>query len=487
MQGTAKERYEKLALKREPFLRRARDAAKLTLPSILLPEGHDHTSKLAQPYQGVGARGVINLSSRLLLALLPPGFPFFKLTVPAETLQAAGEQDVPENVQQGMALSEKLITTEIEKANWRRPTNLILQLLIVTGNACEEVLPSNRIKTYRLDQYVVVRDHEGNVQELITREMLDPDAIPDGISIINTSSTDGRSPELFTHVLRNSEGTYDSYQEVNGQRMNEGTYENMPYNVLRWSEVPGEDYGRGKVEEHFPDIMYLEALSKSVLEGSIMASRNFIMIRPNATGNLRRNLAKSPNGAFIVGNPEDVEPKQFANMTGMQIAQIEIDRITQQLSAAFLNTSGRIRDAERVTAAEIRTIVDELEGTLGGVYSMLSEDMQRSRLDRLIVSMQRSGKLLPWPKEFIEPQVIVGLEALNRERDVVRVQTALSMLQGMPPEVHAYVPFPDLLKRLFIGLGLPGEVRSDEEAAQILQQQAQAQAQQQQQAGAEQV
>ena len=50
--------YQKLETERYSYLQRARDSARLTLPSLFVDEGHNHTSELPTPYQSVGARGV---------------------------------------------------------------------------------------------------------------------------------------------------------------------------------------------------------------------------------------------------------------------------------------------------------------------------------------------------------------------------------------------------------------------------------------------
>ena len=76
---TAEQLYTKLEGKRDSYLQRGRQAAKLTLPYVLTEEGFGTSSRLNTPFQGIGARGVNNLASKLLLALLPPNSPFFRL------------------------------------------------------------------------------------------------------------------------------------------------------------------------------------------------------------------------------------------------------------------------------------------------------------------------------------------------------------------------------------------------------------------------
>ena len=79
MSESVKSRYETMKRKRDPYLRRARDCAALTIPALMPPEGHNEFAVLPEPYQGLGARAVVSLSSRLMVAMYPPGKPSFKL------------------------------------------------------------------------------------------------------------------------------------------------------------------------------------------------------------------------------------------------------------------------------------------------------------------------------------------------------------------------------------------------------------------------
>ena len=361
--------------------------------------------------------------------------------------------------------------SEIDRSNWRTATNLSIQLQVVTGNALEYIGSDNQLRVYRLDQYVVERDLTGQVREIILHQKIPPSQSP-----IKTETKRDQGHEfvdLYTWVKRNKKNFFDVHQEIEDQIVPKakGTYQVSPFLPLRWSLIPGEDYGRGKVEEHYPDLMALDGMAKAMLDGSAMASRHIYLVRPNATGaNLRRRIAEAENGEVVVGNLEDVNMLQFANVAGLQIAAEEVRRLTEVLAHAFLLNSGLRRDAERVTATELRIMAEELEGTLGGVYSMMSQEMQRARLERLIVQMIDQGSLPPFDGELIEPQITTGLEALGREQDVQRVSAAAQMVQLLGTEVLDYVKMPELLTKAFNGLGLPQVIRSEEEANQIRQQ-----------------
>ena len=112
--GALAKRYSQLESERDTFLERGREAAKLTIPTLLPDEGHSSsTSIFTTPYQGIGARSVNNLASKLLLALLPPNSPFFRLTIDDFDLQAIAG-DNRGQVEEGLARIERAAMQEIE-------------------------------------------------------------------------------------------------------------------------------------------------------------------------------------------------------------------------------------------------------------------------------------------------------------------------------------------------------------------------------------
>ncbi|HJO10317.1 MAG TPA: portal protein, partial [Verrucomicrobiota bacterium] len=70
---TAKTRYDVLSGARSQYLKVAEDASKLTIPYLIHQDDNSSGArKLVTPWQGVGAKGVVTLASKLMLALLPP-------------------------------------------------------------------------------------------------------------------------------------------------------------------------------------------------------------------------------------------------------------------------------------------------------------------------------------------------------------------------------------------------------------------------------
>ena len=120
MQGTSGARYQTLSTERDSFLQRARRASKLTIPALIPPDGHSSASSLPTPFQSLGARGVNNLCSKLLLTLLPPNAPFFRLVIDDYALQELGGDDtVKAEVEASLAKIEKAVMSEIETSGMR--------------------------------------------------------------------------------------------------------------------------------------------------------------------------------------------------------------------------------------------------------------------------------------------------------------------------------------------------------------------------------
>ena len=133
--------YTQWADLREPFLQRARDAARLTVPALIPPLGHTPHSHLITPYQGLGAQGVNNLASKLLLSLFPPTQPFFRL-VPTDpgVVQSAGPK-AQGQIEEGLAFMEKAVGSEFETMALRVKLFELLKHLLVSGNGVLHLQP----------------------------------------------------------------------------------------------------------------------------------------------------------------------------------------------------------------------------------------------------------------------------------------------------------------------------------------------------------
>jgi len=493
MAGTAATRYTALESARQPFLDRGRECAKLTIPSLLPDDGASGTTRFTTPEQSLGARGLNNVSAKLLMALFPPNAPFLKMEVDDLTAaEMTGQQGLKDQIDKAFSQFVRRIMTDVEARALRADLYEAFRLLVSTGNATLYVPEDGRGRVYRLDRYVSRRDPAGNLLEWVAKEPIARASLPEetrnaipvnpeapkpvSVGGIQVEASD-EIVDLYTHIVRNAEGTFDIYQEVEGEIISgsEGTYlsDTLPFLVLRYNKVDGEDYGRGLIEEYLGDLAHLESLSKAIREFVAIASRVIPLINPN--GSVRAtDLTKAKNGEPIIGNKEDVTFLQIERYNDFRVAKEMINELTNRLSYAFLMNTAIQRPGERVTAEEIRFMARELEDTLGGTYSVQSVDLQLPLAKVLIAHLEARKSLPELPKNVASPKVVTGMDALGRGNDLSNLLQWKSLIMDTP--AMGRVKWDNFAQRTANGLNVETEglVMTEEEWS-AAQQQAQMQ------------
>lgn len=487
-------KYENLSSHRTTYLERAREAAKLTIPSLVPDEGHTSSTKLYTPYQGVGARGVNNLASKLLLSLLPPNAPFFAMRLDDFTVQELAQTEgARAKVDEALNKYERAVMTEIENSGMRSPIFEALKQLIVAGNVLLYLPPEGGARVFPLSRYVVKRDPMGEVIEVIVKETMSRATLPEDIQeLLRTKEGDLPSEQnqktdevnLYTKMYREG-GKYILYQEIDGMIVpdSHGKYplDKAPMLALRWTRIDGEDYGRSYVEEYIGDLISLEGLSKAILEASAVSAKVVFLVAPNGTTRAK-DISKADNGAIVAGNAAEVSTLQVQKQADMSIASSTASVITERLSFAFLMNSAIQRAGERVTAEEVRYMAGELEDALGGVYSILSQEFQLPLVNRIIARMTKKKRLPSLPKGVANPTIVTGLEALGRGHDMNKYQMFLSALAPLGPEaVGQFMNVGDYITRVgtALGIDMDGLIKSEEQMQQERQMQMQMMQQQQ--------
>ena len=468
-EGEVKARYDRYKGEREEYLRRGREASLFTIPSLLPEQDHSSTSELFTPFQSIGAEGVNNLSSKLLLSLLPPNAPFFRLVVDNAELEALLSEKRSE-AEEGLAKIERMVMQEIEVRGLRVPISEALKQLIVAGNVLIYLPPEGQIRVFRLDRYVVKRDSMGNPLEIITKESLSPLSLPERAKEVITdpeSENPTKDLDLYTCV-RWTGKNWKVHQELEGQTVpgSEGSFtkSKTPFIALRFTHMDGEDYGRGYVEEYLGDLKSLESLTQSIVEGSAAAAKVLFLVRPNGTTRIK-TLAESPNGAIVTGDDNDVSSLQLGKSQDFNIAQQTIQMLQTRLSRVFLMNSSIRRDAERVTAEEIRMARQELEIALGGVYAILSQEFQLPLVEILMHKMGKEKKIPKLPSDGLKPLIVTGVEALGRGEDLNKLGQFLQSLAPLGEQAMAELNISDYINRLAGSLGIDKEglIKSEEQ------------------------
>lgn len=466
--GRAKSVYEKLKQDREDYIFRAEQCAKYTIPRLFPKEFDDGGTNYVTPYNSVGARGVNNLSSKLMIALLPPNQPFFRFGLDEESMEAlqqSNNDQVKDAVELGLSMLENSVMKYMESNSIRPTLSEAVKQLIVAGNALLFLPPKEGgMKCYTLRNYVVQRDGTGNVLQIVAKDTLSrltlPKYVTDFLDETNPILGDGTAKieekvEVYTHTYLENNKWY-SYQEIDGRVVPKSEQEypkdKSPWMPIRFSKIDGENYGRSFVEDYLGDLMSLEVLSQSITDLSKIAAKVVYLVNPSCQTNIQA-LAKAKNGAYVKGRIDDVVPVQLNKTSDMQVTMSTATNIEQRLSFCFLLNSAVQTGAtgrDRVTAEEIRYVAGELEDTLGGTYSLLSNELQLPLVKCVFNQMQSNGSLPDFSgfDADIEPTVITGVDALGRGHDLSNLMQAMTILSQFPDVLNT-VNMDNLVLRVF--------------------------------------
>ena len=461
----AREKYNKLSHARQMFLDKAVTCSELTLPYLIdddISSRPNHKS-LEVPWQSVGAKCVVTLAAKLMLAVLPPQTSFFKLQVRDDKLGQELDPQIRSELDLSFAKMERMIMEYIAASNDRVAIHQALKHLIVSGNALI-FMGKDGLKTFPLNRYVVNRDGNGNVLEIVTKELISRKVLdielpePQPNTGVDESSTTNDDVTIYTYVkLDKASGRWvwhqEAFDKIIPDTRSTAPKKASPWLPLRFNTVDGEDYGRGRVEEFLGDLKSLDGLSQSLIEGAAAASKVVFLVSPSSTTK-PATIAKAGNGAIVQGRPEDVAVIQVGKTADFSTAANMATAIEKRLLEAFLVMN--IRNAERVTAEEVRLTQLELEQQLGGIFSLLTVEFLIPYLNRTLLVLQRSNEIPKLPKDMVRPTIVAGVNALGRGQDRESLTQFIGTIaQTLGPEaLMQYINAQEAIKRLAAAQGI---------------------------------
>ena len=460
---TAAGRYEALVSSRSVYDREAKESSKLTIPSLIPEQTSGTRAKIKTPFQATGSRGVNSLSNKLLMTLLPPSTAFFKLEIDDLEIRKQGQEALQSEIDKGLRTIENALMNQIEISNDRVAMFEALKHLVVSGNVLL-YLTDKGLKVYPLSKFVCKRDEVGNVLEILIKETVHPQALPleflEQIKKKENYDADMMKGDLdiYTSIKRMNDDFF-WFQECKGEKIpntdGRSKIDVTPFIPLRFIRIDGEDYGRGYVEEYRGDLISLESLMQAIIEGAAASAKTLFLVNPNGITRAA-TIAKAPNGAIREGAASDISVMQVGKSADFSVAFSAIQRIEARLEFAFLMARSVQRDAERVTAAEINLMAQELENSLGGIYSILTQEFQLPYLRRRMHLLVRQGKVPKLPDELVKPKIVTGLQGLGRGNDRNKlIEFIGTVAQALGPDVmRQYVNVDEAVKRLATSIGI---------------------------------
>jgi len=401
----------------------------------------------------VGASLVNHLANKIVDVLFPVSRPFFTVAMTPEA-QLKLEQELGDD--QASVLQEQVrdATAKLERVAMRglkltayRPTAILAaKHLIVTGNALLRRMPSGERVLYPVNRYGVRRDILGKEIEVVLSDKkvfsTFSDEMQKMILAVHGGTKQTDMIQLLTHYKRDGK-RWAIRQEAEGVGIGHTVYQNdKDYDllILDWTLHPGENYGRGLVEDHASTFHNIDVTNEAVIDLMAIIADVKFFVRPGSP--LSHDLAAlnaAPRGTYWPGNAEDISIPEMRARGDLSTMIEVVSRWENELSQAFLKST--VRDAERVTAVEIRMVANELESAFGGLYSQLAMSWQQKEADYAISKVDFDKEVGTIGNAF-EVVVTTGLESLSREGQIDNLRLAigdLQMMEAVPEDMRGSI------------------------------------------------
>lgn len=506
---TAEDFYEEHRTKRVGAVEIGKRIAEITIPSVFPHEEYKPgQDELPFTNQSINSFLINSISNTLALTALPPGLPMCKLE-PDETALADDIKSKPElwtETVYALSRREEVHRTRLERTNARDAYQRTMRLLMVTGNCLCVWVEINRPKVYNMHNYVVRRAADGEPLVTVLRETVSLAIVDDDIreAVLahrkdggTVSEDDDKKPDyddeaVIYHVqtleLVGPKKRWYYWQETEGGYFIDGTDYYQDYETpVMWpahlSLDTGADWALPYAYDYEGDLKAVEELSAGFLDGSAAIAQFLRLVDPTGITDIRK-VTKARNLDTIPGRAEDVTVPT-ANKNGeLQTVANGIESVSRRLGMAFASEASIQRSGERVTAEEWKRMSMALDKSMGGVYSSISQTIQRWFILRFLYLHQKENKkLVPLPKDLVSIGVITGLDGIGRSSEYENL-TGLckDYAEIMGPEgLREAVEGPDLFRRMAAsraiktdGLVITAEKRQAAQEAQMARQQQQA-------------
>lgn len=438
-----KDRYGKLTSARRPFEDEAERISQAVMPYLYTPNGSTDIFEQQSTNQSLVAKGVINFCTELSSTIFPSNGRFFKRQMlpnvaeeaAAYQAQAKAMGDDVEAEDAAMIIAQtnnQLIardTTLREAIKSAPDAENFYQAMVhaaIAGTALFAKPTLETSKVYTLRNFVWKFDSSFETTEVIARDFVhvskfSPEQLQKlyGHSDLELFEEANISEiEVYTRQIRR----YDHWEiqvEINGKRFEdmEGQedLDKPPFIVLPFFLFEGADYAVGWCSHNKGDIYQYENTSLAINLLIDVASKVFMRI-PNGMKTTQKEL-NEPGFSYLFGDGE------------IQVVFADVSRLIQSLSGVyadlrktimsmFLMNEAAIRDAERLTQEEIKTVMAGLRKILGGLYLSLARRWQTPYLGRVEGLMVRGGRLPALPEDTTQIVMTAGLQTLENAEEL---------------------------------------------------------------------
>ncbi len=277
-------------------------------------------------------------------------------------------------------------------------------------------------------------------------------------------------PGSFNKLKRPYESVYVELESKH--KIYETGYYEFPAAGTRFAVASGERYGYGPGEIVLPDARQLHMMAKHTLRAAQKATDPAIMLPHKAFVNPLRlssgaiNYYRSRGSMAAGGGANMVQP--MPSGTNFPVTFEEKRDMRAQVERGYYVDQLRIREGDRMTAAEIRTRSEENQRTLAPILGRANVELLAPTIRRTFNILQRARVFPDMPERLQgQPFKVKYRSPLARSQKFTEVQALMSAIDAMTPLIQTDPTMLDILEKpkmwefTFDAFGAPLDVIKD--------------------------
>lgn len=432
-----------------------------TIPAVFPEEETYGGEEIQYDYQSFLAQAVNSFTNKIVMALFHPSRPFFRGKLTPKQLEQYGISADQAAVQMSRIEQDSIL--KFAEVNGRTAVTQTMLQLVVTGNAMLVTLPGRQYRSISYRNYDAKFDVYGNLVDAVVREPLTVNVLDDDMAA--AAGRMGKRPEdtveVFTGIKRiktvGDKQFYMVWQELEDYYMMHQSYgvytqDTLPYKPQRWQAMEGRNAGIGPIEMMAGDCHQVSVLAETGIDLLALITDIKTFVNPQGITQIN-DVIEKPSGSVVAGRADDIHSHMHDVKNQVAFVDSQEAKVVRRLSEFFLMATSVTRDAERVTAEEIRYLANSLDQAHGGVYSQVARTLQYPIAKDLLKRLDNEFK-------DIEPLIVTGLEALSRQSELDNYRGFIGDLANatnVPPRLSAWLNEEKLIKKFASGWGVEAE------------------------------
>lgn len=215
--------------------------------------------------------------------------------------------------------------------------------------------------------------------------------------------------------------------------LSRGGFREFPYAVPRWSKTTGEVYGRGPGMHMLPDIMMVNAMMLTVIQGAQKTVDPPLMVTDDGVIGVPR---LTPGGLTVVrptasGSPTD-SIRPLITDARVDFGQKMVEDVRQRIRAGFYVDQFQLAQGPQKTAEEVRQEVEQKLRLMGPVMGRQHWELLKPVITRLFDIAWRAGKIPAPPASIKGKEFDVRYSSLiaraQRASEAANIGHALSLI-----------------------------------------------------------